>query len=59
MGEDEQRPPEEPSEEEAKRLRAERLRKALEDVGKGRRPLTPREFTDRAAREAAEEEEKP
>jgi hypothetical protein len=57
MGEDEQQPPDEPSEEEAKRLRAERLRKALEDAGAGRRPLTPREFTDRAAREAAKEEE--
>jgi hypothetical protein len=51
---DEQRPTDE---EEAKRLRAERLRKALEDAGEDRRPRTPREFTDRAAREAAEKEE--
>jgi hypothetical protein len=48
---------EQPNDEQAKRLRAERLRKAMEDAVEGRRPLTPREFTDRAAREAAEKDD--
>jgi len=44
---------------EARRRRAERLRSEIEEASRGGRPrpATPREFTDRAAREAAESEE--
>jgi hypothetical protein len=40
--------------EEARRRRAASLRSAIERRGGAPRPATPREFTDRAAREAAE-----
>jgi hypothetical protein len=44
--------------EELRRTRAERLRRKIDEVLRGERPpqpRTPREFTDAAAREAAEE----
>ena len=41
--------------EEARRKRAEELRKAI-DAAPGRAPSNPREFTDEQARKAAEEE---
>jgi hypothetical protein len=45
--------------EEARRRRAEELRRAIDEAGAGRpgkRPASPRELTDEKAREAAEEE---
>jgi hypothetical protein len=45
--------------EEARRRRAEELRRAIDEAGAGRpgkRPASPREFTDEKAGEAAEEE---
>jgi hypothetical protein len=41
--------------EEARRTRAEELRRAIEEAAS--RPKSPREWTDRKAREAAEESE--
>jgi hypothetical protein len=44
---------------EGRRRRAEELRRAIDEAGTGRpgkRPASPREFTDEKAREAAEEE---
>jgi hypothetical protein len=38
----------------ARRKRAEELRRAIDEAGP--RPRSPRDFTDRAAREAAEQE---
>ena len=45
--------------EEARRKRAEELRRAIDELGAarpGRRPASPREFTDEKAREFSEEE---
>jgi hypothetical protein len=42
--------------EEARRKRAEELRRAIEEAP-ARGPASPREFTDKQARKAAEEEE--
>jgi hypothetical protein len=42
--------------EEARRRRAAALREQIEAAQRGGRPTSPRDFTDRAAREAAEEE---
>jgi hypothetical protein len=45
--------------EEARRRRAEELRRTIDELGAGRagrRPASPREFTDEKAREAAQRE---
>jgi hypothetical protein len=47
-------PADEDEDEVARRRRAEELRRAIDETAP--RPTSPREFTDRAAREAAEEE---
>jgi hypothetical protein len=41
--------------EDARRRRAEELRRAIDEAADPSPPASPREFTDRAAREAAEE----
>jgi hypothetical protein len=44
--------------EEARKKRAEELRRAIDEAGESR-PSSPREFTNEEARKAAEEQEEP
>jgi hypothetical protein len=51
---------EEDDEEEARRARAEEMRRAIDEAATGHSPpSSPREFTDRKAREAADERTTP